>query len=107
MNFKKAVTTEVFDCTAFNAGDLYYMHWRDSGLTDVKAIYLCDDVDTEGNQILLKEIVVLKGNPLRLTLRIGNEDLQNIVEIKEVMTNTKFNLPTGRWTVVMEEYDGT
>lgn len=105
MKFTK--TVEAFDCTAFNAGDLYYLHWRDSALTDVKAIYLCDDVDIEGNQILLKEIVVLEGNPVRLNLRVGNEDLSNVIDIQPVSPKLFHNVDNGRWKVIMETTNET
>ena len=106
MNFKKVVTAERLDCTVFHVGDLYYIHWRDWSLSPCKAIYLCDDIDSEGNQMLFKVMIVMKGETPR-TLRIGNEDLSNIIDIQSVTPETEYDTFNRRWSIKMEVTDGT
>ena len=42
-------TVKEFDCTKFEEGQLYYIHWHDINNNTIKAIYLCDRVDKEDN----------------------------------------------------------
>ena len=97
MDFCK--TVREFDCTKFTVGVLYYVHWRDCDGKDIKQIYLCDDVDTEGNQILLKKVVALQGFCPYSNLRLGQEDVNNIVEIQEVEIETEYNVSWREWEI--------
>ena len=97
MDFCK--TVREFDCTKFTEGVLYYVHWRDGDGKDVKQIYLCDDVDTEGNQILLKKVIALQGFCPYYKLRLGQEDVDNIIEVQEVEVETEYNVSWREWQV--------
>ena len=97
MDFCK--TVREFDCTKFTAGVLYYVHWRDCDGKDIKQIYLCDDVDAEGNQILLKKVVALQGFFPYNALRLGNEDVDNIIEVQEVEVETEYNVSWKEWQI--------
>ena len=97
MKFTK--TIEVFDCTKFTVGVLYYVHWRDCDGKNFKQIYLCDDVDTEGNQILLKKVTALQGFCPCCKLRLGQEDVNNIIEVQEVEVETIYNVGWHEWTI--------
>ena len=97
MDFCK--TVREFDCTKFTAGVPYYVHWKDAGGKEIKQIYLCDDVDTEGNQVLLKRVVALQGFCPYTTLRLGNEDVNNIIEVQEVEFETEYNVSWREWQI--------
>ncbi len=97
MDFCK--TVREFDCTKFTVDVLYYVHWRDADGKDIKQIYLCDDVDTEDNQILLKKVVTLQGFCPHNRLRFGQEDVNNIVEVQEVEVETEYNVSWREWQI--------
>ena len=97
MKFTK--TIEVFDCTAFNVGKSYYIHWRDTGNRMVKGIYLCDYVDTENNRVTMKESVGLSGYCPAKSLRFGEEDLDFLIEVLEVEFETIYNVGWHEWTI--------
>ena len=97
MDFCK--TVKELDCTKFSTGRLYYIHWKSADNKDIKQIYLCDDVDFEGNQILLKRVITLQGYCPYRTLRLGVEDTNNIVEIQEVEVETEYNVLWREWQI--------
>ena len=97
MDFCK--TVREFDCTKFNKGTLYYIHWKSADNKDVKQICLCDDVDFEGNQILLKRVVSLQGYCPYRDLRVGQEDVNNIIEVQEVDVETEYNVSWREWQI--------
>lgn len=108
MKFTKTVMIEQFDCTKFAVDRLYYVHWRDARGVSIKAIYQCIDIDEEENQLLMKNIVPLKGDcPDSYTLRLGVEDTDNIASIQEVEFGIEYEVSNGRWSVTMEVVDGT
>ena len=97
MDFCK--TVREFDCTKFNKGTLYYVHWKSADNMDIKQIYLCDDVDFDSNQILLKRIITLQGYCPYRDLRVGQEDVNNIIEVQEVEIETIYNVGWHEWTI--------
>ena len=97
MDFCK--TVKEFDCTKFTKGTLYYVHWKSVDGKDIKQIYLCDDVDFEGNQILLKKVVALQGYCPYYDLRVGNEDVDNIIDVQEVEVETEYNVSWQEWQI--------
>ena len=97
MDFCK--TVREFDCTKFTVGVLYYVHWKDAIGKEIKQIYLCDDIDNEGNQVLLKRVVALQGFCPYHTLRLGNEDVNNIIEVQEVEFETEYNVSWKEWQI--------
>ena len=92
-------TVKEFDCTKFTKGTLYYVHWKSVNGKDIKQIYLCDDVDTEDNQILLKKVVALQGFCPAHTIRLGVEDTNNIIEVQEVEVETEYNVSWKEWQI--------
>jgi len=97
MDFCK--TVKEFDCTKFETGALYYIHWCDIEGKSIKAIYLCDDIDEEGNQIIIKKIISLQGFCPAHTLRLGVEDTNNIIEVQEVEFETEYNVSWKEWQI--------
>lgn len=92
-------TVKVFDCTKFTEGALYYVHWRDDKGKDIKQIYFCDMIDKESNQILFKKIVALQGFYLPCKLWLGQEDVDNIIEVQEVEIETEYNVSWREWQI--------
>lgn len=92
-------TVKEFDCTKFEEGQLYYIHWHDIDNKPIKAIYLCDRVDKEANSILVKKIVSLQGFREAHTIRFEPKDINCIDEVLEVEFETIYDVARHEWHV--------
>ena len=97
MEFCKIV--KEFDCTKFEEGQLYYIHWHDINNKPIKAIYLCDRVDKEANSISVKRIVSLQGLCEAHTIRFEPRDINCIDEVQEFEFETEYDTSWSEWYV--------
>lgn len=95
-------TVKEFDCTKFEEGQLYYIHWHDITDKPIKAIYLCDVVDKESNSIDLKRVVPIQGNCPAHTIRFDSDDVNCIDEVQEVEMDVEYNTNWGWWKIECE-----
>lgn len=92
-------TVREFDCTKFEEGQLYYIHWHDINNKPIKAIYLCDRVDKETNSILVKRIVSLQGFCETHAIRFEPKDVNCIDEVQEFEFETEYDTSWKEWYV--------
>ena len=96
-------TVEIFDCTQFEKGKIYYIQWRDDSEECItQAIYLCVDVDTELNRVLFNQVLVMRGTTLKNGFSINNTDLPNILDVQPVDFTTMYDSLNPKWQITAE-----
>ena len=92
-------TVKEFDCTKFEEGQLYYIHWHDINNKPIKAIYLCDRDDKEDNSILVKRIASMQWFCEPRGIRFEPRDVSCIDEVQEFELETEYDTHWEEWSI--------
>ena len=92
-------TIKEFDCTKFEEGQLYYIHWHDINNQAIKAIYLCDRIDKENNSVKVVRIVPMSGKCPAHILVFEPKDVYCIDEVQIVEFEANYDISWRKWFV--------